>query len=199
MGLDHIRITLKSSIGKYQFSICSSFTDYSEIHQENRLCGQPIEGCNISVDGTDCPVYENHPFDRSLFSHKFKRAGLRYEIAVCIHSGEIVWCHGPFKCGSYPDLRIFRLRLKNLLIESNEKAIADRGYRDEVCVTPDSNPRNEQLSRIRARGEAANGRLKNFFVLSHCFRHDLSKHSTCFYAVLSMFQLLSIDMPLFDM
>ena len=39
-------------------------------------------------------------------------SGFRYEIAVCIHSGEIVWCHAPFKCGSYPDLRIFRLKVK---------------------------------------------------------------------------------------
>ena len=80
----------------------------------------------------------------------------------CVHSGEIGWCHGPFNCGSYPDLRIFRLRLNKLLLESNEKAIADRGYRDGVCVTPDKNPKNEELNRIRARGETANGRLTSF-------------------------------------
>ena len=99
-----------------------------------------MEGCHNSVDGTDCPIYGNNHFDRSLLSQKFKRAGLRYEFAVCVHSDEIVWCHGPISCGNYAYLSIFRLRLKKLLLNSNEKAIADSGYRDEVCITPDTNP-----------------------------------------------------------
>ena len=137
--------------------------------------------------------------DKSLFSHKFKRAGLRYEIAVCATTGEIVWVHGPFPCGSFPDLRIFRLALKGLLQATNEKAIADRGYRDETCITPDSGSNIPVLNRIRAKGETVNRCLKTFFVLSHCFRHDPSKHSLCFFAVLPIFQLMSNEMPLFTL
>ena len=43
----------------------------------------------ISVDGTDCRIYEPEPFDTKWYSHKFNGPGLRYEIGVCIVSGNI--------------------------------------------------------------------------------------------------------------
>ncbi len=88
---------------------------------------------------------------------------------------------------------------KKLLQITNEKAVADRGYRDSQRVTPDSHDGVDILNRIRARGETANGRLKNFFVLRNCFRHSHEKHNICFFAVLSMIQLMADEMPLFQM
>ena len=64
----------------------------------------------------------------SFYSHKFKRAGFAYEIDVCCKTGKMLWVHCPFPCGLFPDL-IFRLALK-VVASTNEKAIADTGYRD---------------------------------------------------------------------
>ena len=134
-----------------------------QVHWENRLLEESFQGCYISVDGIDCPIYERYPLDKCLYSRKFKRAGLRYEIEVCATTGEVVWVHGPFQYGSFPDLRIFRLARKCLLQATNEKAIADRGYRDEMCITPDSGSNNAVLNRIRAKGETVNSHFKNVF------------------------------------
>jgi hypothetical protein len=41
--------------------------------------------------------------------------GLRYEIAICIQTGEPVWINGPFPCGSWPDLIIARNALVDAL------------------------------------------------------------------------------------
>ena len=64
--------------------------------------------CLATVDGTDFRVQETFPLDPRLFSHKFKGAGLRYEVGVCIQTGFIVWISGPFRDGQWPDLSIFQ-------------------------------------------------------------------------------------------
>jgi hypothetical protein len=90
----------------------------------------------MTVDGTDVMIWEPKPFSRMWYSHKFNGAGLRYEIGVCIQTGDIVWVNGPFKCGPWPDLSIFRINLKNLLLP-REQVEADNGYRgDPSCRTP---------------------------------------------------------------
>ena len=52
----------------------------------------------MSVDGTDGAIYEPTPISPSWFSHKFRAAGVRYEIGVSVEKGDIVWLHGPFPC-----------------------------------------------------------------------------------------------------
>lgn len=98
-----------------------------------------------------------------------------------------------------PDLVIFRTKLKNLL-QDNEKVICDSGYPDEKCITPSG--RYDFLSSVhnslRARHEALNGRLKMFKVLATKFRHDLSLHAMCFFAVANTVQLGLLENPLFD-
>ena len=56
-------------------------------------------------------------FNKERYSHKFKTAGVRvqYEIAVSILKGDVVWIHGPFPCGKWPDISIFRDSLINHL------------------------------------------------------------------------------------
>jgi hypothetical protein len=61
-------------------------------------------------------------------SHKFaKKGGVRYEVALCIQTGDIVWVNGPFPCGRNPDITIFHLSLLHHLGE-NERVEADDGY-----------------------------------------------------------------------
>lgn len=61
-------------------------------------------------------------------SHKFaKKSGMRYEVALCILTGDIVWINGPFPCGYNPDITIFRMSLLSHL-EEHERVEADDGY-----------------------------------------------------------------------
>ena len=67
------------------------------------------------------------PFSTEWYSHKFKGAGLCYEVGICIQTGDIVWFNGPFPCGEWPDLKIFRSKLKGKL-PPGELVEADQGY-----------------------------------------------------------------------
>ena len=154
----------------------------------------------VSVDGTDCRIQEPTPFSTIWYSHKHNGAGVRYEIAVSVFTGRIVWVNGPFPCGSYSDLRIFRRNLKKML-DQNEKVIADRGYRDSKCVYfPNNLDYPDSLySTVRARHEIMNKRLKQFKVITETFRHDLSLHGTCFHAVANLTELMIRNgSPLFE-
>lgn len=74
-----------------------------------------------------------------------------------------MWINGPFKCGSFPDLKIFFLYVRACL-SPGESVIADKGYHAGCCVTP----RNVLASyakmhrTFRARHETVNSRMKTF-------------------------------------
>ena len=147
-----------------------------------------LKNLYVSVDGTDCRVMEQSPFNTGWYSHKFNGPGLRYEVAVGIYSGNIVWVNGPFPCGNYPDVKIFKETMVSKL-NIDELVIADRGYKHAKCVY--SLAGFESLSSsLRARHEVVNRRLKHFSVLRTVFRHDLSVHSMCFHAVANITQLM---------
>lgn len=76
--------------------------------------------CKVSVDGTDYRLQQQYP-PKEWYSHKFKTLAYRYELAVCIRSGDIVHVHGPFKPGLYNDLLIFRYKLKRMLLVAGER------------------------------------------------------------------------------
>lgn len=141
----------------------------------------------MTVDGVDCPVYEvdSYPQNRRWYSHKFKSAGVRYEVGVCIQTGDICWINGPFMCGRWPDINIFRVALKRRL-HARELVVADRGYRgDSKCRTPYhivSRTDQRAMNKALARHETVNKRIKQFKVLKQQFRHPLSKHKDCFIA-----------------
>ena len=98
----------------------------------NRFAGNSSNACNVSVDVTDFHIHKPNPFSPQCFSQKFKGPELRYEVAVCILNWHIVWTHGPFACGSYPYLTIYRIAIKSLLT-AGEKVVADEGYKDPTC------------------------------------------------------------------
>ena len=125
------------------------------------------------------------------YSHKFKGPGLRYEIGLNIHTGDIVWGHGAYPCGQYPDLTISRSCLIHFLSQG-EKVVTDNGYRGErYFIFPFSRlePR-EYINKIMARHETINKRIRHFKVLSERFRHHLDRHPICFHAVLNITQLM---------
>ena len=69
-------------------------------------------------------IEEVWPFVKSIseiwYSHKFNGPGLRYEIGVCIISGDIVWVNRPFPCGMFSDYMIFKMGIRHYL-KDNER------------------------------------------------------------------------------
>jgi len=151
-----------------------------------------MERSLVTVDGVDFQIYEPSPFDSKWYSHKFGRSGLRYEIAVCIKTGKIVAFNGPFECGSWSDLKIFRSRLKSCL-GKGETVVADKGYRgDPRVITPmtaKSAYHLQAMNAARARHETINGRLKTWNIMKQGYRHGKDKHHIAFRACLVLEQI----------
>ena len=161
-----------------------------QINWDERYVDDEGNDCLVSVDCTDCKV--GVKFNKSWFSYKFKKAGVRYEIALCIKTGHIVWINGPYPCGDYNDLTIFRLALIHELDE-NERVECDDGYLGEApefCKVPKTQrfyDTKEKLiisQRARSRQETVNKRLKQFNCLKGTFRHDVEYHQTFFLLLL---------------
>jgi hypothetical protein len=163
--------------------------------------------CLVSVDGTDCPIQHQSLAPESFYSHKFHAHGLRYELALCITTGDIVSVVGPFLCGDWPDMEIFRFCLKGML-DRYERVEADDGYvgeDPESIKVPGSivhNHDDRQLcirGRVCRRHETANKHLKQFKCLATVFRHDISFHGACFRACAVLTQLaINNGNPLFS-
>lgn len=161
---------------------------------ENRFQNDASNDCLVSVDGTDFRFHQKEPFWKGWYSHKFKAPALRYEVAVCIKTGHIVWIHGPFPAGAWSDITIFRHALINQL-EEGERVEADLGYRGEApryIKIPDARNRDE-VERMRAivrlRHETVNKRIKQFACMKQVFRHEINMHSAAFRAVVVVTQL----------
>lgn len=170
---------------------------YSVIVWENRFKDDIGNECLVSVDGTDFMIYQWGKFWKGWFSHKFKGPGLRYEVGLCIRTGEIVWIHGPFPCGKWADLTIFRYGLKKML-RRGEKVQADKGYRGEPeCVVLPTGV-NDLGQQVRGRHETVNRRFKQFAILHRTFRHELAKHQSVFTAIAVVTELaLETGEPLY--
>lgn len=144
----------------------------------------------MTIDGTDCQIRKY--FNKGYYSFKFKGPGLRYEVGVCIQTGDICWVNGPYKCGSWPDISIFRDVLKGLLLP-RELVEADAGYRGDAKCSIPTNARNtaeySKKKDARSRHETINGYLKKWGVLHRVYCHDLNNHGRCFMAVAVLTQL----------
>ncbi|MEL7338942.1 MAG: hypothetical protein AAGM67_00545, partial [Bacteroidota bacterium] len=85
----------------------------------------------VTVDGTHCwinePVHPEWSQDRHYYSHKFAKAGLCYELGICIANSRLVWMNGPFKAG-VNDAKISRVQTiedAHLIMVSTIAFIAD--------------------------------------------------------------------------
>ena len=147
----------------------------------------------ITVDCTDCVIEEKRiPFCKIWYSHKSHGPGVRYEIAICIKTGDIVWVSGPFPAG-IPDLLIFDIGLAKWLLP-NELVEADNGYkgRDNVMIPGAGVDSEQRIAKSKARGrhESVNGRLKFFKGIADKFRHgDHDQHRTMFVAAAVIAQI----------
>ena len=157
----------------------------------------------ITVDGTHCrieePTLESFTEQRKYYSHKFKTAGLDYEVALSIFEPKCVWVAGPYPAGKH-DITVFRKKLKAKMLASRAasgvqyRGLGDRGYRGEaeLLTVPSSQDTPEVRDfkgRALSRQETFNARLKNFNCLDERFRHGMDKHGQCFYACVVIVQL----------
>jgi len=126
--------------------------------------GDTGEDCLVSCDGTDFRIAQQKGDLGKLFaSHKYKKkSGLRYEVCLCIKTGDIVWINGPYPCGKYPDITIFRNALLSEL-GPIERVEADDGYSGEAprhvkCRRSFANPAETGLmqQRVSNRQETVN-------------------------------------------
>jgi hypothetical protein len=147
----------------------------------------------MTVDGTDFQIQEPIPFNRKWYSHKYKAAGVRYEVGVCIQTGDICWVNGPYMCGRWPDIKIFCARLMGML-PPGELVLTDNGYKGKPTkvrmkgqVVSLSDERAS--SKVTARHETVNRRFKVFGALKQVWCHDRSKHRTVFAAIVVIVQL----------
>lgn len=143
---------------------------------------------------------------RKFHSHKFKQgSALRYEVALCILTGEIVWINGPYEPGIWNDVKIFRNALKSML-ELGERVEADDGYVGEApryVKCPRSIGQNEltdeMQSYVRRRQETVNKRFKQWSILKHVYRNDIKHHGKVFRAVAIVTQIsIQNGEPLFS-
>ena len=123
---------------------------------------------------------------------------MKYEIAVSVFQSKCVWVQGPLRGGKH-DATVFRgeedsddeklrMELGREPYESAQKkipdsklGIADKGYKgcNKLALPSSTEPKNFK-SRARCRHESFNGRLRNFNVLRHIFRHGVEKHRYAF-------------------
>ena len=171
------------------------FFSKHKIDWENRKIDDIGNNCLVSVDGTDFALAWGSN-QRRLSCYKLKgKPGLRYEVACCLRTSDIVWISGPHYPGLYNDLQIFRMGLINMLDE-HERCECDDGYIGECplkCKCPRGVTRRAERDRMhqyqRNRQEHINERFKNWGCMREKFRHSISKHRTCFNCVALLTQL----------
>ena len=158
---------------------------------ENRYVNDIGNDCLASVDGTDFQLAWGAKY-KQFVCHKFKKKpGLRYEVAVCLRTSDIVWINGPHYPGTHNDIAIFQSALIHLL-DDGERLEADRGYIGEhptyikMPTGIDQNENRQWLDqRHRNRHETVNKRFKVF----NCMNSKFRQHGDCFNCVATLTQL----------
>ena len=182
-------------------SILLLLSHFLKILWENCFRNDAGNDCLISVDGVDFRILgrklKNGKPDPEYCSCKFKAAGLRCEIGLCIRTSDIVWTAGPFKPGICNDIEMFRrpLGLKSSLPDG-ERVEADDGHVGECpacCKCPGSDTshlrQKKMRARVRMRHERVDERIKNFGSMSSLFRHGVTKHGLAMRAAAILAQL----------
>ena len=189
------RLSLILSLFCFNYLFIYFLSSSNKIIWENRYVDDIGNDCLASVDGTDFALAWGAS-DKRLSCYKFYgKPGLRYEVALCLCTGDIVWTSGPHTPGTVNDLQIFRFGLKYQL-GYGERIEADDGYIGE-CSTyckcpngPDHLKDRELMNRLhRSRHETVNQRFKMFGCMKKYFRHDVKKHGQCFECVVLLTQL----------
>ncbi len=169
---------------------------------KNRKVGDVGNNCLLSVDGTNFCVAKS--YEKPYYLYKFKKLGLRYEVALCIKTGNICWWAGPYLPCIWNNNMIFQDGLVHFL-EAGERCEMDDGYRSSAPLyakCPGDIEANldkaEMQQRVRNHQETVNKRFKNWAILSTPYCHQLLEHQTVFGAIVVLTRLLLAENPLFQ-
>ena len=184
--------TFDRQVWKWVYGIASRRFDFIKWEKRNRNLPNHRIWCRVTIDGTDFRIGEPVPFNKKWKSPKAKGASVKYEVAVSIYSGDIVWIYGPH-VGSKHDLTIFREELLKLL-DKDEMVETDAGYRGEAEFIRnkhdfENDQEDKEKSELRARQETVNRRFKQWGILQERFRNDKQKHQMAFYAIATLTQM----------
>ena len=154
-----------------------------------------------SIDCVDCRQQEKQPFDPRNFSYKVNDPGFRYEVALCIQTGDIVWVNGPFKPVDWNDDMIGRSQGFWEALGRFEYFLADSIYTGWRALTPNGRNNQDQYMKsvARARHETVNASFKRFACLRAEFRHGEDRHESVFHAIATVCQIeFEVESPLFQ-
>ena len=155
------------------------------------------------MDGTDFRLAMK--YSKPYYSYKFKKSGYRYEVGLCIKTGDICWWSGPYPPGECNDNMIFNDTLAKHL-EEGEWCETDKGYQSSApkfvkCPgglpeAPD--PEVKTMStRVHNHQETVNERIKNWAILAIPYRQYIPDHQTIFGVIVVLTQLSFKYYPLF--
>lgn len=133
---------------------------------------------------------EMWPQWNGFFSHKFKKAGYRYEL-LTNRTGDIIKITGPHFAGVESDITVFD-NWTDPLLEPGETLVGDKIYvkdRPERFPKPTTDEEKRISRSWRGRHEGMNGRLKRFKALTTPWRHDREMHGLSFRAIAITCQL----------
>jgi hypothetical protein len=152
----------------------------------------------LTDDACDFGINEPYPWDKKRYAKKFNGPGVRYNVAVAIHSNNICYASGPH-FSSVSETRIFRENLGTVIPEDEPVKIDGCTGGNPRQMKPPAGENREdrkQKSVYQGRQETIFSRMKQFNVLDSHFRHNetseehtLYKHQVCFDAVLVITQL----------
>ena len=128
---------------------------------------------------------------------------MRYEVAIGIQNGYIVWTSKQYPAGRFHDVTIFCDGLKQKLLDAGEVAVADKGYRGKpnTIDLPEDGTLEwiQEKNQACARHETCNNRFKKWNALKGVFRHSTSLHEDAFQAIVVLTQIsIETGQPLFD-
>ena len=108
-------------------------TEWTQGHPD--FCSTNLPVFLLTVDGIHCRIEEpQHPTkskDRSYYSHKFKTAGVDYEIGSSVYDNRLVWMNGPMRASRH-DITVFRRAgLQAMILKQTFKCL-EEGFRHSL-------------------------------------------------------------------
>jgi hypothetical protein len=153
----------------------------------------------MALDVTECPVHQPLDYEeqKKFYSGKAGTHTVKYELAVEVHTGLLVWFQGPYY-GATHDLTIVRQSgILDFLLPS-EFILADKAYVGEHKLvtafknpsTPDEHAINSIFYAQRTIVENSFQRFKSFQFTQQHWRHGIELH---FIAMKALAQIVNID------
>jgi hypothetical protein len=138
------------------------------------------------------------------YSGKKKRHTIKYEVAVHVRTGRIIWISGPVPGSVHDSTLLQHAGLCSQLL-THELIIGDKGYVGNLrVITPFKSPTtgfeqifNNYISKLRIIAEHTFQRIKNFHILKTPWNGDVNLHPFIFYTICKIVAIDVIFKPVY--